>query len=175
MSVTVVSTPGDPAANSFVSVAEADAYLNNDLNASAWTGESNPDQKSRAVIAATRELTVLDYIGLRQSITQALAWPRRFANNPDSPFLFYYDADVIPDRVKNATCDLALEFLKAGTTDIAALDSSINIIEKDVDVIKTRYAEPWQRARGLRRFPKVTRWLGPLMAVTATTQAIVRG
>jgi hypothetical protein len=71
--------------------------------------------------------------------------------------------------------ELAFQFLVAGTTDIASLDSNIGIIEKTVDVITTRYAEPYQRAQGLKRYPRVWRLISALMEVSGSQIDIVRG
>lgn len=173
MAVTVVETVGSASANSFVSVAEADAYLEARLNSSAWTGT---EPKKIAVIEATRELTRLMWVGSRTDTTQALSWPRTYAIDPDVPAPsllgdiaeLYFDDDVIPQRVKDATCELALEFLKAGTSDLAAQDAKQNVIQKTIGPISTTYSEPYQRARGLARFPRVLELIAPLLDPTAT-------
>jgi hypothetical protein len=114
----LVETVGAATANSFVSLDDADEYLDARLNASAWNDEDDEDQKVRALIEATRELTVLAWEGSRTTTTQKLAWPRQYATDPDKPnpsqlgdiALLYFDDDEIPQRVKDATCELALEF-----------------------------------------------------------------
>jgi hypothetical protein len=65
--------------------------------------------------------------------------------------------------VKDATCELALEFLKAGTTDIAAQDTKQNVIQKTIGPISTTYSDPSQRAVGLARYPRVMALLAPLL------------
>jgi hypothetical protein len=77
--------------------------------------------------------------------------------------------------VKDAAMELAFQFLVAGTTDIASLDSSLNVIEKTVDVLTTRYAEPYQRAQGLKRYPRVWRLISPLLEVSGSQINIVKG
>lgn len=163
MSITIVATAGAADANSFVTVLEADAYLATRLNASAWTGDEN---KKAALCEATRELSLATYQGDRASETQALAWPRFNAPNPDGTSCYaLYDETVIPQRIKDATCELALEFLRAGTTDVAALDTKIGVIEKTVGPLTTRYADPSQRAQGLARYPRVIKLLAPLIGI----------
>lgn len=172
MSVTVVETAGSATANSFVSVAEADAYLEARLNSSAWTGT---EPKKIAVIEATRELSALAYDGYRATTTQSLSWPRFAAVDPDGTSDYVlFDDDVIPQRIKDATCELALEFLRAGTTDIAALDSVIGIIEETVGPLTTRYSEPSQRAQGLARYPRVWDLTAPLLAVGVGQVRLIR-
>lgn len=164
MPITVDATAGGAAANSFVTVAEADAYLAARLNSSAWAGV---DPKAQALIEATRELSTMIWQGSRATDTQALSWPRFLAPNPDGVTITwwaYYDPAIIPQRIKDATCELALEFLRAGTSDIASTDSNAGVIEKTVDVLTTRW-QPGQRPLGLNRFPRVMKLIGPLLSI----------
>lgn len=162
MAVTVDATVGGASSNSFVTVAEADAYLEARLNSAAWTGDT---AKKQAVIEATRELNRLDWAGQRVDTTQALSWPRDEVEDPDSPTLGeYVDNTIVPLRVKEATYELALEFLRAGTTDLAALPATTGVIEKTVDVLTTRYADPSQQAQGLLRYPRVWTLISPYLA-----------
>jgi hypothetical protein len=172
---TVVATVGASTANSFATVAEGDVYCDARLNASAWTDEDDDDQKARALIDATRELNVLMYIGYTVSEDQALVWPRDYAEDPDSPTLAYFESDVIPQRVKDATCELALQFLIAGTTDLAALDATQGVIRKRVDVLETEWAKPYERAKGLDRFPRVMALVRPLLIIQGNSVPLVRG
>lgn len=101
MAFVVENGTGLPDANSYVSVAEADAY-HADRGNNAWTGAEAV--KQAALVRAT------DYIeqiygerwqGAPVSMSQALSWPRGgVANVP---------ADIVPVRLKQAVCQLALE------------------------------------------------------------------
>jgi len=71
--------------------------------------------------------------------------------------------------------ELALEFLKAGTTDIASLDPTINVLMKKIDVIETQYAPVQQRRKGLARFPRVWNLVAPLLDGGWGQTPIVRG
>lgn len=163
MAVTIDATAGGASSNSFATLAEAEAYMVGRLNGSLWDAATD-DNKNRALVEATRELNALAWEGDRVDTTQALAWPRQWAVNPDDPSLDYYDLTEIPDRVKWATEELAFQFIKAGTTDVAALDSADNVIRKKVDVLETEYSEPYARARGLDRYPRVMNWVRPLLS-----------
>jgi hypothetical protein len=147
---TLVATAGASTANSFVTVSECDTYCDARLNASAWTGESDEDQKARALIDATRELNVHRYKGASATDTQALVRPRQWALDPDAawPDTTYFSTTEIPQRVKDACCELALQFLIAGTTDLAALDATQGVIRKRVDVLETEWAKPYERPQG---------------------------
>lgn len=168
MSVEIVATVGAATANSFITADEMSAYCDGRLNASTWT---EADEQLAALVEATRDISLLRFQGERVNSTQALSWPREDCPNPDSPgidtvggeTLGDYPSDEIPQRVKDATCELALQYLKAGTTDIAALESTIGIVEKTVGALSTTYAQPHERAQGLARFPRVMAYLAPLL------------
>jgi len=173
------ATVGGAASNSFVLEAEAIAFAATRLNLVGWTtlaGTSCTDPEKQALIEATRELSALVYQGFRADPAQALAWPRYLAPNPDTGSSYYvlYDTTVVPQRLKDASCELAFEFLKAGTSDIATHDATLDVTRKQVDVLVTDYAAPSQRAQGLSRFPRVLRQVGPLLAIGAGQVRLVR-
>lgn len=170
---TVVSTAGAADANSFASAAEFSTYCDGRLNSSAYTSASADDQ-ARALIEATRELNVLAWQGDTVTDTQALTWPREWVTNPDDPNLDYFDNDVVPQRVKDATCELALQFLKAGTTDVAALDALYGVEGKSIDVISTQYT-PHSRPTGIARYPRVLALVRPLLSSAGGVIRTVRG
>jgi len=95
--------------NTYVTVADAVAYFALRLDAAAWE-EASEDQRSRALATATLLLDSLEWEGYAVSETQSLAWPRR---------VVFFDprlgrlvrTDSIPDRVANATCELAYHLL----------------------------------------------------------------
>lgn len=175
MTITIDATVGGAAANSFVTAAEATAYLANRLNASTYWTDGTLDDEHRALIEATRELSMRPWVGRRATTTQALSWPRQWVTDIDSPNQYYLSTTAIPQRVKDATCELALEFLKAGTTDVAALPSTDGIIEKTVDVLTTRWADPYQRKQGLARYPRVLTLIAPYLDSLAGTGQVRRG
>lgn len=178
---TIIATPGAADATSYVTRAECTTYLDARLNSSAWTAASNDDQ-DRALIEATRTLDALTWQGSRVTTTQALQWPRQSVPDPDAPRpafgtkydTLYFDPTVIPTRLQSATCELALEFLKAGTTDLAALPASNGIITETVGPLSTTYATPAQRASGIARFPRVLQLVGPLLDTVAGGVRMVR-
>lgn len=161
MSITIDSTVGGASANSFVLLAEADSYMESRLNASTWDS-ADPDNQNRALAEATRYLSALGWQGRASSSTQALAWPRDWVVNPDDPNLDYFSNAAIPTRIKNATCELAFQFIKAGATDLAALDPKVEIQRSQVDVLVTDYVA-YGRRQGLARYPSVYRLIAPLL------------
>lgn len=175
MAIVIDATVGGASANSFVTLVQAQAYMSARLNSGAWDN-ATPDQQNRSLVSATQELSMLDWASRRATTTQALSWPRWFVQNPDAAnfAVNYYLSTIIPDRVMNATCELAFQFLVGGTTDIASLDPSLGVIEQDVDVIHVRI-QPYQKPMGLKRFPSVWRYIWPMLAGTSFQSELVRG
>jgi hypothetical protein len=176
MALVIDATVGGASANSFVLLSEATTYMESRLNGSLWTAATT-DNTNRALVEATRELSAMDWLGTRAATTQALAWPRTYATNPDTASFAwdYYASTVIPQRVKDATMELAFQFINAGTTDVAAQDATAGVIEKTVDVLTTRYAEPYARATGIARYPRVLASIRPLLASASGVVTLVRG
>lgn len=174
MAVTIVATAGSATANSYVTLAQADSYMESRLNASSWD-DATEDNQNRALVEATRELDVLMYGGRKATDTQALQWPRDNAVDPDSPNAWLFENTEIPQRLKDAQCELAFQFIKAGTTDVAALDATTNIASKSVDVLSTEYVAPHARAKGLKRYPRVWNLIAPLVESSGVMASVVRG
>lgn len=179
MTLTIDAGAGSATANSFCTEATAIDYMAARLNASAWTtvsGSSCTESEKAALIEATRELTVLGWVGARATATQALAWPRTYAINPDAPSFAqqWFASDVVPQRIQLATAELAFQFLKAGSTDVAASDPNQGVIKKQIDVIVTEWM-PFQRPTGLALFPRVQALVQPLLASSGSSLDLVRG
>jgi len=114
------TTPGDPAADSYTSVAEADAYFSARGEAT-WTGTTTAKEN-----ALRRGTTYLDnayrtkYVGITALQTQALGWPRvDGTRGPLTVFPGYtiplydingfpIDTTTVPKQVKNAAAEAAL-------------------------------------------------------------------
>lgn len=175
---TIVATPGDATANSYVTEVEFIAYLasrGNLYSGATVSGSTCTDAEKTALIEATRDLTDLPWTGTRVDLVQRLAWPREYARNPDAPeFLergeiseLYYDETVVPDRVKDATCELAVQYLKAGTTDLAVADPERGLVSKTLGPISKTWAQG-QKPSGLARFPRILGRVAPLLAASGT-------
>ncbi len=172
MPTPIDATVGGADSNSFMLESEVDTYLDDRLNAEAWNAETDSDRKIRAMIEATREITRLIYIGKRVDDIQELSWPRFEAENPDLPdsddglgSITFFAIDEIPQRVKNAQAELSLEFLRAGSTDVAGTDDSRKIKISKVDVLMTEFFSPTPTDNpvGLNEFPRVIQELTPLL------------
>jgi DnaT-like ssDNA binding protein len=177
MTIAIDSTVGSASANSYNSLAEVSTYLEARLNAEAWTEETDAERQKAAMVEAFREINLAAYIGTRASSTQSGQWPRQWAVDPDQIPTTYFATDAIPQRVKDAHCELALEFLRAGSTDPMALstEQAQGIAEKTIDVLTTRWFEGYQQPRGIRKYPRISALLAPLYAGSGNSAAVVRG
>jgi len=110
MPAAIDATVGDPAANSYLTIAAADSIAESMLGTLAWA-DATTDEKTRALITATRGLDTLSWIGSKSSADQALDWPRTGAVCGD----LAYDDDIIPPEVEYATFDLANALLTTPT------------------------------------------------------------
>lgn len=99
---TIVATAGSASANSYLSVAGADAIANGMIGTLAWSTATS-DNKARALITATNGLETLSWVGSKATSTQALSWPRVDANCGDKAPA----DDEIPREMELATFDLA--------------------------------------------------------------------
>lgn len=99
------STPGSTTQNSYVSVADADAYFAYHDDAASWPSVNG--DKEKALVSATRELDALSFRGRRVTDTQALEFPRYEVSRRSG--LSFYDSTEIPVELKNAVCERALQ------------------------------------------------------------------
>jgi len=177
VTITIDASVGGAASNAYCTEVEQIAYMATRLNASAWTtvtGTTCTETEKQAMIEATRELTNKSWIGQRATTTQSQAWPRWNAPIPDSPTGFLFASNVVPQRVKDAACELAFQFLNAGTTDLASADSNQGVTEKTVDVLTTRW-DTYRRPTGLSRFTRVMDYIRPLLASSGSSVPLIRG
>lgn len=111
MASEIVTTVGSASANSYVTHDEAELYFADRLNVDAWTNAE--DSRPKALLMAAKQLQTENWLGVRVDTTQALAWPRSGVENPDSVPCALYLTTEIPQRIKDAQCELALYLLAA--------------------------------------------------------------
>jgi hypothetical protein len=166
MTLIVEAGMGLPDAESYASVAQADAYHAKRLN-TAWAALAEPTKES-LLIKAT-EYMVGQYRerwkGRRRTSTQALDWPRYDVEMDDVEA--YLGADIVPVEVQNACAVLALQ---ANSGDLApALKRAIK--EKVIGPIKTVYADG---APEFVRYRAVDQLLKPFLCGSGLTGRMVR-
>ena len=109
------ATLGGASANSYVTVAEADAYFATSFGRTPW-GSASAANKEIVLIESTRLLDLLvSWKGYVKSDTQALRWPRTYVPNINGRYLESYISDsIVPKDVKNAVFELAYSLLSNG-------------------------------------------------------------
>lgn len=118
------STVGDTAANSYISVSNANDYFAGRLGTDLWDALT-PAKKEKVLVMATKRIDrerfggQLTYYGI-----QALQWPRNgvvsrnytadptFAPTFEPTGFYYIDSNTIPLELEQATCEMALFYLK---------------------------------------------------------------
>ena len=122
MAITIDATVGGASANSYLTLADAQALIdgmveNDDVT--AWASATT-DQKNRALYTATQRIDRERFLGARATDTQALQWPRTGVRKPDTyintysvgfPFRIttdYFTDTEIPDQIKQAQVVLAV-------------------------------------------------------------------
>ncbi len=122
MAITIDATVGGANANSYLTLADAQAIIDGfvqDADVTAWASATT-DQKNRALFTATQRLDRERYLGARATDTQALQWPRTGVRKPDTyintytvgfPFRIttdYFTDTEIPTQIKYAQALLAV-------------------------------------------------------------------
>lgn len=115
----LVTTPGGATANSYASLAEANAYHTDHLYASAWVAALDPE-KEAGLIMATRLLDAMPraWTGGAKSVVQALGWPRTGMSSRNG---FALATTKIPVPLKNAEAELARQLIEGNLTETDAV------------------------------------------------------
>jgi len=96
--------------NSYATVAEADAYFADRLDASAWVA-ADATTKAKALVTASSKLDMLSWAGSAYDELQSLAFPRSgYYFDPRLGTTVAFTTDV-PSRVIQATYELANYYL----------------------------------------------------------------
>jgi len=122
MAVTIDATAGGANANSYITLTEADTFVEamiSSSDVSKWT-TGNDDTRNRALAAAAERLDRERFLGARATDTQSRQWPRTGVRKPDTyvntyatgfPFRIsedYFTDTEIPDQIKRAQIELAV-------------------------------------------------------------------
>ena len=125
--------------NTYLSIADADSYWSERNNA-IWAAADDAD-KEKALREATQYIDgAFTFIGHITEIDQKLAWPRSSVIIKHGNFRGQdIDTDVIPEKVEQATAELALEALSARL--VPAENRGGKIKREKVDVIEVEYLD----------------------------------
>jgi len=146
--------------NTYVTMAEADAYFDTRIDAGAWINADADDHES-ALVTATLLLDENQFIGVAVSSTQSLAWPRKDAIyfDPKLGMEKSVTTDTYPKRVKVATFEMALHLL----TNENLLDNKTQTFER----IKVGSIEIEDSTKDVLKIPvlplRIKKLLSPLL------------
>ena len=149
MAIVIVATPNAANANSYLTLADAQAIVDGfvqDDDVQHW-GSGNTDSRNRALCTAAQRLDRERYPGARATDTQALQWPRTGVRKPDTyintyavgfPFRIttdYFTDTEIPTQIKYAQTVLAV-FLHNNTDalGLSGLEDYKNVKIGSIDV-----------------------------------------
>ena len=99
--------------NSYVTVAEADAYFLTRYNTDNWRDLENKDKEKLLITATEHVDRIHQWVGSAVSSSQSLAWPRTNATYYDKRLgltVSLGDAEI-PNRIKNAVYEQAMHLL----------------------------------------------------------------
>jgi hypothetical protein len=113
MALVVEDGSGLSNAEAYISEADADTYFTAHGDPTTWTNATTA-QKEVALREGTAYLDLnygLKWKGTRSSTTQALTWPRQNCAGLDSEAIA---STAIPQQLKDANCEAALDYLTDG-------------------------------------------------------------
>jgi len=133
--------------NSYATVAEADSYFRDRLDAQTWAS-SDSALKAQALITATAILDDQRWIGTVSSETQSLSFPR-IGEYFDPRLGINKSMDPIPERILKAVFEQALHLL----TNEGLLDETGSVIDLQIASISlTRVKSPEKISQSVKRF-----------------------
>lgn len=166
MAVTIEATAKSATANSFVTLAEATTHFEARLNVTDWTGAADDDIRNRALVTAALRLDQEEYKGLKSDADQALKWPRDGLYDEDGNSV---DSDTVPQRIKDAQCELALFMLAEDLLADSGLEAFENVKVGPLDVTPRHMRVAGELPANVRR--EVRWWL----TTSRSTVRLVRG
>lgn len=176
MAVSLDATVGgaSPLSNTYITLAEADAYHDCRLDAVDWTRCATDEDRSKALIQSARLLDTMSFIGCRTATTQARQWPRKGITDLCGCEDEDVSDDVIPQAIKDAQSELALALIMAAEnsaeirkTQSATSTSVTGAVKRTkADVVEIEYFEPTQeqieaatQTKAAETIPKLVRRL----------------
>lgn len=163
MTLIVETGTGSATAESFCSVADADAR-HTAFGNTAWTGtDADKEAALRRATAFLEQRYRSNWKGTKLYRAQALSWPR-YGAIVDG---WDIESTVVPEEVKNACADLAV---KALTTDLNA-DLTRAVIREKVGPLETEYSEHSPQST---RYVSIDQALSPFLRGGGASVRLVR-
>jgi hypothetical protein len=171
VAATIDATLQGASANSYVTLAEANAYFETTPDDANWVDKTD-DQKNRALISATRFIDDFEFYGERCTTTQALKWPRKDYKVDGIKLV----CTLIPDEIKVATFELARALANNTNALTGSKGTDGTYQEVKLGDLEVKYNEnslnPGMVNTILDVFPWVTSYLGPYTRAGANNRAV---
>lgn len=158
MDLIIEDGTGKTDANSYVTLAEAEAFHELQGSAEKWTALS-ADDKAKNLILAFMDMEGMyrgKWIGQKHNPKQAAAWPRSVKvggdetlTDPDGVFIA---VDEVPRPVKEAQLQVSLIRLNGGTFSMQTVTKDQYLKRKKVDVLEKEWSD---KAPAQPRYPMI--------------------
>ena len=112
MAVSLTATAKSATANTYLSLTDANSYLDGTPNDDTWDAASD-DQKNRALKSSTDRLEQVEWVSTVTDTDQRLAWPRLGITDRDGR---EFSDDAIPRPIEEATAELARRIIDGSYT-----------------------------------------------------------
>jgi len=171
VAATIDATIGGASANSYVTLADAEAYFETVPSSSNWDDKTD-DQKNRALISATRWIDALSFYGNRCTETQALKWPREDYKVDGIELA----CTLIPVGIEVATYELARALANDTDAIIGSTGTTGLYDEVELGELKVKYKDssttPGMVNNVFDVYPWLQSYLGPYCMGGATNYAV---
>ncbi len=134
MTLIIETGAGVSGANSYISTADAQAYLDSREIVNADGMDVTPNLTDGLMLRAMDALTGIRWDGFKAAAANPLPWPRSHAFDCERVLIA---SDVIPDQIKEAQIWLAF-YIESGSD--PATPSTPAVKREKVDVIEVEYA-----------------------------------
>jgi len=127
LTLTVEDGTSKTDSNTYISLADANAYFEGRLNASDWTGATDANKNAGLVQAARILDRYIQWLGLKTDEDQAMKWPRwGICYDSDVYYecenwwlttdgVYSVESNIVLQEIKDAQCELALVLLGQDT------------------------------------------------------------
>ena len=107
------ATIGGASANSYITVADADLYFTDRYSSDEWDALGD-EVKAKLLVTASLQLDWrVDWIGVKQTVEQAMEWPRVDVACME-PLYGTVEAPALPPILSKAVCELAVYLVEYG-------------------------------------------------------------
>ena len=171
VAATIDATLKGASANSYVTLADAEAYFETVPSSSNWDDKTD-DQKNRALISATRWIDALSFYGNRCTETKALKWPREDYKVDGIELA----CTLIPVGIEVATYELARALANDTDAIIGSTGTTGLYDEVELGELKVKYKDssttPGMVNNVFDVYPWLQSYLGPYCMGGATNYAV---